>query len=113
MNEWVQGLRAMTEKQLGGCILRAYSGIPLYTPDGMGNYRALWTRDFAYMLEYAGELIPLEHAVADVEYLLAGAGEDGWIPDRVGAGGLEAGVAALPLDENGLIYNDPADPHSP
>lgn len=161
MKQRIQQLEKMTQEELRGCILRSNSGIPLYTPDGIGNYPALWTRDFSYMLEYAGELIPIEDAVAGVEYLLAGAREDGWIPDRVdqagavaytaGDGsfgrpnldnaaflilaadsvlkrlpaseamtlfkrwvdGLEAGLAALPLDENGLIYNDPADPHSP
>lgn len=154
-------LREMTQTQLNGCILRTEKGLPLYTPDGAGHYPALWTRDFAYMLEYAGELIPLQDAVAGVEYLLAGARPDGWIPDRVDtqgnaaytagdgsfgrpnldngaflilaadcvlnrlpveagaalfqrwAKGLEAGLAVLPLNKDGLIENDPANPHSP
>ena len=51
-------LRHMTEKQLAGCMRKTESGTSILTPDGMGNYDALWARDFAYMAEYAGDLIP-------------------------------------------------------
>jgi len=30
-------------------------GIWLHRPVGVGNYKALWTRDFNYMVEYAGK----------------------------------------------------------
>lgn len=72
-----------TKEILKGSIIKSTSGINLYTPDGMGNYRALWTRDFAYMVEYAGELMPKEDIKACLEYLMNGAAENGWIPDRV------------------------------
>ena len=69
---------------LDGCAVRADDGTLLYTPDGRGNYRALWTRDFAYMMHGAGDLIPPDNARACIEYLIAGARPiDGWIPDRV------------------------------
>ena len=51
---------------LDGCAVRADDGTLLYTPDGRGNYRALWTRDFAYMMHGAGDLIPPDNARAGV-----------------------------------------------
>ena len=72
-----------TQALLEGCVVRADDGTRLYTPDGRGNYRALWTRDFAYMLHGAIDLMPLEDVRACIECLIAGAREDGWIPDRV------------------------------
>jgi dienelactone hydrolase len=73
-------LQAVTRELLIGSQVTADDGTVLYTPDGKGNYRALWTRDFAYMVENAGDLVPLEH---------------------------------IPRHASGLVWNDPADPHSP
>lgn len=162
--EILSELQELARRELEGCVRTADDGTALYTPDGQGNYAALWTRDFAYMMEYAGELIPPERARACLETLLRGTRpEDGWIPDRVGADGgaiyaagspehpcglpnldnaafavfatdclldrlpaeqagtfflqwqpaLLRGLAALPRDERGLVYNDPRLPHSP
>lgn len=160
--EMLEDLEAMIRRELDGCTRRAADGTRLYTPDGMGNYPALWTRDFAYMLEYAGEFIPPEEMRAGILYILKHARADGWIPDKVDADGvpsytaggdgvfarpnldngpflvlavdaylrripeeealdfffrwnpaLTAGLEVLPVDENGLVYNEPADPHSP
>ena len=150
------------KSEVEGSIVYADNGVPMYTPDGVKNYNALWTRDFNYMLEYAGEYIPVENAVACIEYLLEHVHEgDCWLPDRVYSNGSvnyaagdmdysrrnldnnsfivisldcvlermdgEAGKAlfekwettlmtaldSLPKDENGLVYNDPQNPHSP
>ncbi len=148
---------------LDNCVAVAHDGTRLFTPDGMSNYDALWTRDFCYMLEYAPTFITDEEARAAIEYLIKGARADGWIPDRVYADGtpvyaagsvenpvgkpnldnacflviaadvylsridheyanetflewydtLLCGLDALPVGDNGLIYNDPAAPHSP
>ena len=68
---------------LGGCIIIADDGTPMYTPDGEGNYSALWTRDFAYMVESAVDLMADEHIEACIRYLLNGQRDDGCIPDRV------------------------------
>ena len=76
-------LTETTKALLEGCAVRAEDGTRLYTPDGRGNYRALWTRDFAYMMHGAGDLIPPEDARACIGWLIAGARDDGWIPDRV------------------------------
>ena len=68
---------------LTGCQVRANDGTILYTPDGHGNYRALWTRDFAYMVENAGELLPPENIESCLDLLIKNIRADGATPDRV------------------------------
>ena len=75
-------IRNHTQKILTGCIIRADNGVNMYTPDGVGNYPALWTRDFSYLLEYAQELLPAEDVKNGIEYLLSGAAENGWIDEK-------------------------------
>jgi hypothetical protein len=156
-------LQAVTRELLIGSQVTADDGTILYTPDGKGNYRALWTRDFAYMVENAGALIPIEHIEAGIRYLIRGIRADGAAPDRVRPDGVAVYIAgpenapmgrpnldnaqflailideclrrvptnraqslfdewSAPLDraldyvprtETGLVWNDPADPHSP
>ena len=72
----------VTKKLLRGGTVMADCGTKLYTPDGFGFYKALWGRDFAYILQSAGEFIPPEEMKAAIEFLIGGAREDGWIPDR-------------------------------
>jgi len=50
----------------------ADDGTPLYFPDGSGQYAALWTRDFCYMVEGAGHLMPSDEILGCMDYLLAG-----------------------------------------
>ncbi len=152
-----------TRKLLAGCRVTANDGTVLYTPDGKGNYRALWTRDFAYMVENAGDLIPPEHVEAGLRYLIRGIRADGAAPDRVRPDGVAVYVAGaeghplgepnidnaqflviaadshlkrvppaarvklfrewagplrraldyIPCSPAGLVFNDPARPHSP
>lgn len=148
--------------EIEGSIVYANNGVPMYTPDGVKNYNALWTRDFTYMLEYGGDYIPTENAVACINYLLEHVHEgDCWLPDRVYANGavnyaagdmpfnranldnnsfivialdcvlsrmsaaegkalferwqttLRTALDAIPKDANGLVCNDPLNPHSP
>ncbi len=78
----------------------ADDGTPLYFPDGSGNYPALWTRDFCYMVEGAGRFIPNDEILGCIDYLLAGQREDGVVPDRVYADGHPvycAGPESQPL----------------
>lgn len=136
----------------------AENGVTLFTPDGVGNYDALWTRDFSYMVEYCGDLFADDQIRDCIEFLLAGRREDGWIPDRVERSGeavyaagakatpigranldnapflasavydvrdrfpkeisrwavaLVPGMEAIPLSPEGLVWNDPKNPHSP
>ncbi|MFO0889050.1 MAG: hypothetical protein U0790_07865 [Isosphaeraceae bacterium] len=161
--ERIRFLESTARRLLEGCRVRARDGTTLYTPDGRGNYRALWTRDFAYMVENAGDLIPTDDVEACLRYLLRGQRDDGAIPDRVDPEGLPIYVAGspehplgranldnpgflviavdeylkrlprgraerlfrewsasldramdwVPRSQRGLVFNDPADPHSP
>lgn len=157
---WLTG---KTKALLAGCRVRADDGSWFYTPDGRANYRALWARDFAYMVENAGDLIPAEDVAACLRRLLKGVRADGAAPDRVQPDGLAVyvgGPVDKPLGEpnldngpflviavdehlkrqprtaardffrenaatldramdwtprgtNGLVWNNPAKPHSP
>ncbi len=82
-----------TRKLLAGCRVPADDGTALFTPDGKGNYRALWTRDFAYMVENAGDLLPPEQVEAALRYLIKGIRADGAAPDRVRPDGVAVYVA--------------------
>lgn len=79
----IQWMREATKQQLGGCRVKGASDTWLHTPDGIGNYKALWTRDFYYMVEYAGDLMNQNEIKASIHYLIDGQREDGCIPDRV------------------------------
>ncbi len=159
----VSWLTATTRELINGCRVTAHSGIWLFTPDGKGNYRALWTRDFAYMVENAGDLMQPAQVEAGLSYLINGIRADGATPDRVQPDGVAVYVggppdhplgepnldnapflviavaehlkrlpkqpaqklfrlwaAALdramdwvPRGDSGLVWNDPAKPHSP
>ena len=98
----VQRIRAEARRQLEGCRLTAHDGTILYTPDGVGSYAALWTRDFCYMVENAAEFIQPEQIRAAINYLLNGQREDGCVPDRVQSDGLvvySAGPVGRPLGD--------------
>lgn len=101
----VQWMKEATIKQLEGCRLEGAGGTYIHTPDGVGNYRALWTRDFYYMLEYAGDLLDADEIKASIIYLLNGQREDGCIPDRVNVAGqavYSPGPPGKPMADNAL-----------
>jgi hypothetical protein len=83
----VQWMREATIKQLNGCRVKGTNGIWIHTPDGVGNYKALWTRDFYYMVEYAADLMDPKEIKTSIYYLINGQREDGCIPDRVNIDG--------------------------
>ena len=83
----VQWMRKATIEQLRGCRVKGTNGIWLHTPDGIGNYKALWTRDFYYMVEYASDLMDSNQIKKSIYYLLNGQREDGCMPDRVNIDG--------------------------
>lgn len=80
-------IKLKTKEILEGSVIVSSNGVRMYTPDGKGNYPALWTRDFAYMVENAKDLISDEDAEKGIEYILSAADDNGWIPDRVYADG--------------------------
>lgn len=103
--EDIAWLKQATQKQLDGCRFRANDGTILFTPDGSGNYRALWTRDFQYMVDYAGDMLKPEEIKAAIIYLLKGQRSDGCMPDRVRADGMAVyspGSTASPMADCAL-----------
>jgi hypothetical protein len=102
LKEDIEFLENRAKKLLEGCVIKASDGTPLYTPDGKAHYAALWTRDFASMVEYAGDLMPLEDIRRCISYLVKGVHTDGLVPDRVQVDGravYAAGAADSPLGE--------------
>ncbi len=101
----IDWLRDATQKQLRGCRVQGKDGVWLHTPDGVGNYRALWTRDFTYMVEYAGDLLEPKEIKASILYLLTGQRDDGCMPDRVnvaGKGVFSPGPEQKPMADHAL-----------
>ena len=148
---------------INACKKPAFDGTVLFTPDGVGNYDALWTRDFGYMVEYCIDLMNLDEIHGCIQYTIDRARQDGWMPDRSEIGGdgeyaagakghpvgkanldntpflviavnfyleglrdeeasanfvkwqsaLDRGMEIIPVGEDGLVWNDPVEPHSP
>lgn len=102
------GLNKLTDhasKLINACKKRAFDGTMLFTPDGVGNYDALWTRDFGYMVEYCGDLMDPEEIRGCIEYTIARQREDGWMPDRSELGGdaeYAAGAKGSPVGKANL-----------
>ena len=98
-------LTEATKKQLNGSRIKSSSGLWLYTPDGIGNYKALWTRDYYYMVEYAGDLLDPKEIKLSIEYLINGQRNDGCMPDRVNFDGkaiYSPGGDSSPLADHAL-----------
>ncbi|MFY0653452.1 MAG: hypothetical protein JXQ96_15525 [Cyclobacteriaceae bacterium] len=101
----VQWMREATLKQLEGCRIEGPNGVWLHTPDGVANYKAQWTRDTYYFIEYAGDLLGQDYAKAAIDYLLNGQREDGCIPDRVNTKGkpiYSPGGESKPMADHAL-----------
>jgi hypothetical protein len=102
----VRYLEDTTRRLLEGCRVTAHDGTVLYTPDGKGNYRALWTRDFAYMVENAGDMMPAREVEACLRFLLRAQRADGVVPDRVQPDGVAVYSAGPPDHPLGLANLD-------
>lgn len=103
--EMVVWMKEATLAQLKGCRVEAHDGTWIHSPDGVGNYKALWTRDFYYMVAYAGDLIDQEEIKASIQYLVNGQRDDGCMPDRVYASGetvYSPGAIGKPLADHAV-----------
>lgn len=90
---------------IAACQKTAHDGTVLFTPDGVGNYDALWIRDFGYMVEYCADLMDPDQIRGCIDYAIGGQREDGWIPDRMEAGGdavYAAGAKGAPVGKANL-----------
>lgn len=93
-------LTAHASALIEACKKEAFDGTILFTPDGVGNYDALWVRDFGYMTEYCGDLMDPEEIRRCIEFVIRGQRADGWMPDRVEASGeavYAAGAKGFPV----------------
>ena len=101
----LEKLSNLASNLIDACKKRAFDGTILFTPDGVGNYDALWTRDFAYIVEYCGDLMEPAEIRGCIEYTIARQREDGWIPDRSELGGdavYAAGAKGAPVGRANL-----------
>ncbi len=89
-----------TRQSLQACRVLAENGTAIYIPDASGNYPALLTRDFCFMVEGAGHLMPRAEILGCIDYIISGCHDDGTVPDRVYADGhpvYHAGPEDAPL----------------
>ena len=78
-----------TYRIIEGCKVKAFDGITdCFTPDASAFYKAMWTRDFFYMVDGVPECATDEQVHNACTYLLNGQREDGIIPDRRDADGV-------------------------
>lgn len=104
-------LKDLTRSVLAGCRHIAGNGTPIYYPDASGQYAGCWTRDFCYMVEGAGQLMPAQEILAGIDFLLAGQRDDGCLPERVLADGtpiylpgpVDNPLGARPAIDNPLL----------
>lgn len=80
-------LKSLARQCLNDCRVTAFDGTAIFRPDGSGHYNAMWTRDFCYLVEGAGDLMDRAEILAAIDYLLDGQREDGLVPDRRQADG--------------------------
>ena len=64
------------------------NGTTVFYADKKKHYNLIFTRGFAYIYQFTGNLIKPEDAKAFIEYQLAGQRADGCMPDRVDSDGL-------------------------
>jgi hypothetical protein len=63
-------------------------GTPVWFPDSGATYRGVWLRDFCYMVEGAGSLLPADAILSVVDLFLANQAMDGSVATRVMADGV-------------------------
>ena len=98
-------LTTLSKQLIHGCEKTAFDGTLLYTPDGVGNYDALWVRDLGYMAEYCGDLLGPGNLEACLKFIIKGQRDDGCLPDRIEASGFPvyaAGEKGSPVGEANL-----------
>lgn len=102
-------ITSRTKELLSLCVAETPDGIKVYRPDCSGRYPAVWTRDFAYMVEYAGDLFDPQDIKKCLEYIISNAhAEEGWIPDWVRADGtVTYGFNRCEFPKGPLLDNGP------
>lgn len=82
-----EDLKKWLEYEVRQCLLacrkKLSTGRVVFTPDCQNCYGALWTRDFEYMVEYAGEFLEPREIGQCIQLIINGISGDGVVPDRV------------------------------
>eukprot|EP00759_Apiculatamorpha_spiralis_P050201 PhF_6_TR4523/c0_g1_i2/m.6326 len=87
-------LKSATSDLLLKCkIPSTVLGTSLFTPDASASYGAQWTRDFAYMVDYAGDILLQNNTIgfdvlSAINATMYGQRMDGCMPDRVQSDGV-------------------------
>jgi hypothetical protein len=105
LEEAIQWVSEEAKKLIDKSVVKAFDGTKLFRPDGSGNYNAMWTRDFCYMLEGLPGYISHEDAVRAYLLIMNRQRGDGTVPDRVDLDGrpkyiVEIGHATKPPTDN-------------
>ena len=99
-------LKKETERLVEGCKIEDDSGFLLHTPDGNGYYKGgMWTREYHYVVQYAGEFVSDANLKASIQLILDGQRKDGCIPLRVALDGTPAyktGGGKKPISDHAL-----------
>lgn len=88
LREHLKWLEAKSRELIDRCVVEAWDGTQLYTPDGSGGYPALWVRDFSDLVEYAWPLLDKEKASDNLMLITENQRMNGAIPDRIQPNGL-------------------------
>ncbi len=82
--EWMKARMGVLIEQSRGTLP---DGRAVFYADGTRHYNLIFTRGFAYIHQWAGDLIPADEVKGYLDYLLGGQRADGCIPDRVNSAG--------------------------
>jgi len=88
LSEHLEQLRRISVELIEKCALSAWDGSKIYTPDTSGAYPALWTRDFADLVEYAWDLLEPGDAMSNFAIIAENQRMNGAVSDRVQVDGL-------------------------
>lgn len=100
-------LEDVARRCIDAARIRADDGTWIFRPDGGGKYgNNMYTRDFCYLVEGAGRLLPPEELAAACEYILSRRRADGLMPNRVAADG---GVVYVVNEHNPALDHPPLD----
>ncbi len=99
---WMRNrVKTMTQSNRG----ELSDGRVVFYADALKHYNLIFTRGFAYLYQFADDLIEPSEAKGFLEYLLSGQRSDGCMPDRVNASGraiYSPGGANNPMADHAL-----------
>jgi len=76
-------VETLAARVIDSARLTADDGTILYAPDGNIYYRGIWSRDFCYLAEGAGPIVPDDHVRDGFEFMIRRQRADGGMPSAV------------------------------